>query len=67
MSSYSANEVAKTYSEWTPNNIDDREERLLNFIEERWAFNEINKKLLDEKDKEMIEDEEEEETDSEMI
>lgn len=59
MSNYSANEVAKNYSEWTPDDIDEREMELLNYMKKRWAFDEINKKSLDEKEKEMIEDEEE--------
>ncbi|MBO6585322.1 MAG: DUF262 domain-containing protein [Gracilimonas sp.] len=61
MSNYSANELAKNHSnnEWTPEKIEERESKLLQFIYDRWDFDKINNAVLAEDEKEYIEDEEE--------
>jgi|AntRauTorcE11897_2_1112592.scaffolds.fasta_scaffold02038_4 hypothetical protein len=68
ISNYSANEVAKNYpKEWTPRKIKNRENDLISFIKKRWAFDQINKTSLDEKDKKMIEDENNEEIEAKEV
>lgn len=61
MSNYSANELAKNHSdnEWTPEKIEQREKKILDFIKSRWDFDKINNQVLADDEKEHIEDEEE--------